>query len=681
MITQKTIDEVKLAARIEEVISGFIPVKKAGASYKCICPFHDDHSPSMHITPKLGIYHCFVCSAHGDSIKFLMEYQKITYPEAIRYLAEKYNITIEEEKKTLTAEQEAAKSEREALMNVNAYAEAYFIDQLFNTEEGRNIGLTYLRDKRGFKEETIKKFRLGYCPDGWEGLSKDAVEKGYNPDYLLTLGLCRKSEKSGKLYDFYRGRVIFPIQNVVGNSIGFGGRVMNTEAKGPKYYNSPENPVYHKSDVLYGFYFAKKAIRTQNNVYLVEGYTDVISMSEAGVENVVASSGTALTEGQIKLIKSQTDNITVLYDGDRAGIKASFRGINMLLAAGLNVKAVLLPDGEDPDSFAKAHRDSELLDYLTNNAVSIIQFKAHILMQEVGNDPLKHAEMVKDIIGSIAEVRDEIVQAFYIKECAQLFHLSEESLNVTLRQAVWARINSQPRTHTPQPQPVATENFPPYNANPLPPVAKRSEIPKQPQPQSDPMESVELNIIRLILKYGMLETYVVVGVDDDGKERVQPMRIDQYVFNEFHEEEIQFHNPVYQCFYKEYARLAQENSSQDDLQKAFALHEDADIQRIAIPILTEEEPDCSEAWLKVYDIETPKPDTDIECLNVELTGCINTFKFRLIEKQKKLLAKELEEGHPADIERQILQRLGELNKRYNEIAELLHTVIPSTIQL
>lgn len=671
MITQKCIDEIKLAARIEEVVSDFVPLKKAGSSFKGMCPFHNDHSPSMHVTPRMGIYHCFVCGASGDSIKFLREFQKISYTEALRYLADKYHIEIEEEKKQLTAEQEAAKSEREALLNVNAYAEQFFIDQLNNTEEGRNIGLTYLRDKRGFREETIKKFKLGYCPDSWETFSTKAVDDGYKPEDLITLGLCRRSDKTGRLFDFYKGRVIFPIFNAIGNTIGFGGRVMTTEVKGPKYYNSPENPIYHKSDVLYGFYQAKKAIRTKDNVYLVEGYTDVISMAESGVENVVASSGTALTEGQIRLIKSQTNNITVLYDGDRAGIKASLRGINMLLAAGLSVKAVLLPDGEDPDSFAKGHRDSELYDYLTNNAVSIIKFKANILMQDVGNDPLKHAEMVKDIIATIAEVRDEIVQAFYIKECAELFNLSEESLSVSLRQAVWARMNMH-GTHRPA---LSSSNAPEQSKNQqLPSIVKPEEIPHQLQPDVNPLENVEHSIVRLILKYGMLETNVE-EIAANGEKNVRPIRIDQYIFNEFHQEEIQFENPLYQRFYQEYARLAQEKESQDELLRAFAQHDDAEIQQLAIPILSEEEPPCSEAWLKVYDIETPKPDTDIECLNQALTGCINIFKLRLIEKQKKMLTRELAENHPADIERQILQRLGELNARYKELADLRRFVI------
>ena len=345
MISRKTIDEIMLAAKIEEVVGDFIPLKRAGKDWVGLCPFHDDKDPSLHVSPRLGIYKCFVCDSAGNSVKFLMEHEKITYPDALRYLANKYHIEIEEDKRELTPEEQAAQTEREALLGVNSFAEKFFIEQMNETETGRAIGLSYFKE-RGFQENTIKKFRLGYCPEGWDTFTKAALANGYKLEYLLTTGLTKQSE-NGKTYDFYRGRVIFPIPNASGKTVGFGGRILakGKSDKVAKYFNSPENPIYHKSDILYGFFFARKSIRTKDNVYLVEGYTDVISMAEAGVENVVASSGTALTSGQIRLISSQTKNITVLYDGDAAGIKASLRGINLLLEAGLNVKTVLLPDG------------------------------------------------------------------------------------------------------------------------------------------------------------------------------------------------------------------------------------------------------------------------------------------------------------------------------------------------
>lgn len=667
MIPQRTIDEIKAAVNIEEVISEFVPLKRAGKSWVGKCPFHDDHSPSMHVTPHLGIYKCFVCDAKGDAVRFLMEHEKISYPEALRYLANKYHIAIEEEKRVLSPEEEAAKNERDALMNVNEYAEKFFIDQLNNTEEGKDIGLTYLCDARGFQPATIKKFRLGYCPSTWDALTQDAQKKGYKLEYLLKLGLTKKSE-TGKLFDFYHGRIIFPIHNSLGKPIGFGGRVMQSNAKAAKYFNSPESEVYHKSDILYGFYFAKKEIRSQDNVYLVEGYTDVISMHEAGVENVVASSGTALTDGQIRLIKAQTSNITVLYDGDKPGIKASLRGINMLVTEGLNVRAVLLPDGEDPDSFAKSHRDAELKEYLNDHAVSIIRFKYEILSQDAGNDPLRRAEMVDDILGTIAEVKDPLKQSYYVEECSQLTGRSEEVLRVTLQQLVWKRINQQKRTEN------TAHIVGQQSVSPVTPTLK-IELPHQQAPAANANDVTELSVLRLILLYGLLETHIEKS-DQDGHRYLEKIRTDQYLFNEFHQEEIRFENPLYQRIYDEYARIAQTTNSQEELMRAFAQHEDSAIQDVVLPILMEEMPEYSPYWEDNFQIQTSKIDNDIKSLNRELTGCITLFKMRLIDKQKKLLTEELTHQHPTEIENQILKRLGELNERYKELSKMISIVIP-----
>ena len=400
MIKQKSIDSVMAAVRIEEVVGDFVSLRKQGQDYVGICPFHDDKNPSMHVSPRLGIYKCFVCDAAGNPVKFLMEHEKMSYPEAIEYLAKKYGIPLEYER-TESDEERQQRTLRESLMIVNEFAQKYFMEQLRNTEEGKLMGMAYLKE-RGFMDATIDKFGLGYCPDGWDNFTKAALEKGYKEEYLIELGLTGKSQ-SGKLYDIYRGRVIFPIHNDAGKVIGFGGRILKKDGKDPrKYVNSRENTIYHKSDTLYGIYFAKNAIHKQQNVYLVEGYTDVISMHESGVENVVASSGTSLTQGQIRMITKRTQNITVLYDGDMAGIKASMRGIDMLLEQGLKIRVCLLPDGEDPDSFAKKHRDSELQDYLAAESKDFLLFKADILSKEAGNDPIKRASMVNEILKSIS---------------------------------------------------------------------------------------------------------------------------------------------------------------------------------------------------------------------------------------------------------------------------------------
>ena len=669
MISQKTIDEIKLAAKIEEVVGDFIPLKRAGKDWVGLCPFHDDKDPSLHVSPRLGIYKCFVCDSAGDSVKFLMEHEKITYPDALRYLANKYHIDIEEDKKELTPEEQAVQTEREALLAVNSFAEKYFIEQMTETEKGRDIGLSYFKE-RGFQEITIKKFRLGYCPEGWDSFTKAALANGYKLEYLLTTGLTKQSE-NGKTYDFYRGRVIFPIHNASGKTVGFGGRILakGKSDKVAKYFNSPENPIYHKSDILYGFFFARKSIRTKDNVYLVEGYTDVISMVESGVENVVASSGTALTDGQIRLISSQTKNITVLYDGDNAGIKASLRGINLLLEAGLNVKTVLLPDGEDPDSFAKSHRDSELIDYLEQNATDFIRFKTHILLQGA-NDPIKKAAVIDEIIDTIALVKDEVTQTFYVRECAEIFQVGEDLLLTKLRKVVWKKLNTNKNGRVGDSSQQTSVQQSTTQELPLP---ERSVVTRT-KPEADTIENIEFNVVKLILKYGLYEI-TVEHTGKDGGSIFTPMRIDQYIFNEFASEEIRFKNPIYQTFYEEYARIAEHSSSQEELIHSFVNHPDKFIQNLAIPILMDENPEFSKIWRQRYDVFTPSTENNIDKLNAEVENIINFFKIRLIEERKKLLIKELKENHPIEIQRDIVKRLTELDQMRVHYANLTRTVI------
>lgn len=670
MISRKTIDEIKLAAKIEEVVGDFIPLKRAGKDWVGLCPFHDDKDPSLHVSPRLGIYKCFVCDSAGDSVKFLMEHEKISYPDALRYLAEKYHIEIEEDKKELTPEEQAMQTEREALLAVNSFAEKYFIEQMNETESGRNIGLSYFKE-RGFQESTIKKFRLGYCPEGWDTFTKAALANGYKLEYLLTTGLTKQSE-NGKTYDFYRGRVIFPIHNASGKTVGFGGRILakGKSDKVAKYFNSPENPIYHKSDILYGFFFARKSIRTKDNVYLVEGYTDVISMVESGVENVVASSGTALTDGQIRLIASQTKNITVLYDGDNAGIKASLRGINLLLEAGLNVKTVLLPDGEDPDSFAKSHRDSELIEYLENNATDFIRFKTHILLQGA-NDPIKKAAVIDEIIDTIALVKDEVTQTFYVRECAEIFQVEEELLLTKLRKVVWKKINTpKPGNSVVSQQTDTTET----TGRPTTPLPEHRTSVSHPKPETSNIESIEFIVVKLILKYGLYEIAVEEQGKDGGSIHKQ-MRIDQYIFNEFESEEIRFQNPMYQLFYDEYAVIAERSATQDELIRGFVEHPDKRIRNLTIPILMDENPEFSKIWKQRYDVFTLSTDNNIDKLSAEVENIINFFKIRLIEERKKLLIKELSEEHPESIQRDLLKRLTELDQMRRYYADQTRTVI------
>ena len=432
MITRETIDKVFETARVEEVIGDFVQLKRAGSNFKGLSPFSDERSPSFMVSPVKQIWKDFSSGKGGSVVTFLMEHEHFTYPEAIRYLAKKYNIEIEETEVSLEDKIEA--NEKESLYLVSEFAKTYFHDTLLNTEEGKAIGLSYFKE-RGFTNETIAKFGLGYSPETWDAFTKEALSKGYQLDYLEKVGLTITRE-DGKHFDRFKGRVMFPIQSLSGRNLGFGGRILTNDKKAAKYLNSPESDIYHKSKVLYGIFHAKQAIAKQNNCYLVEGYTDVIQLHQAGIENVVASSGTALTPDQIRLINRLTKNITVLFDGDAAGLRASIRGIDLILEEGMNVKVCSFPDGDDPDSFARKNSYDDLVQYLENNAKDFIQFKASLLMNEANNDPIKKADLIRDMVVSISKIPDRIKREIYIQETARIMDISEQVLLNTLAQLV-----------------------------------------------------------------------------------------------------------------------------------------------------------------------------------------------------------------------------------------------------
>lgn len=424
MIPPQKVEEILNAARIEEVIGEFVNLKRAGSSMKGLSPWTDEKTPSFVVSPAKGIYKDFSSGRGGNVVNFLMELEHFTYPEALRWLAKRYNIEVVEEVTTDPAALEA-RNERESLYIINEFAREWFAEKLWDSEEGQNIGLAYFKE-RGFKESIIKKFQLGYAPDDYQAFTNASAEKGYNQEYLLATALVK--DKNDRKYDGYRGRVIFPIQNLSGRTIGFGGRTLKADKTVPKYINSPENAVYDKSSSLYGIYFAKSAIGKEDNCYLVEGYTDVLAFHQKGIENTVASSGTALTRNQIKLIARYTQNITMVYDGDPAGIKASLRGIDLILEEGMRVKVVLLPDGHDPDSFSKEHDRIEIADYLNQNAKDFIAFKADLLMQDAKGDPVKTNEVIHAMVNSIALIPDTILRSLYINECSRLMQVSETAL-------------------------------------------------------------------------------------------------------------------------------------------------------------------------------------------------------------------------------------------------------------
>lgn len=493
MINHDTINKIMDTARIEEVVGDFVALKKRGTSLIGNCPFHNEKTPSFHVSVTKGIYKCFGCGKGGDSVHFIMDHEKYSYPEALKFLAQKYNIEVEE---TVQSNQDVeAQNARESLYIVSQFATAFFANELWTGADGRAIGLSYFKE-RGFREDIIKKFELGYSPDVWDALTLKAVNSGYKEENLERTGLTIRNDK-GKLYDRFRGRVMFPIHNFTGRVIGFGGRTLKTDKNVPKYVNSPESDIYHKSNVLYGLFHAKKAIRETDNCYLVEGYADVLSVHQAGVENVVASSGTSLTVEQIRLIGRFTQNVTILYDGDAAGIKASLRGLDMILEEGLNVKVVNFPDGHDPDSYMHKVGAGAFKIYIENNRKDFILYKATTLLKEAGNDPIKRAGIIRDIVESIAKIPDSIKASVFIRECSHLLQVEERILVSELNKMRLAKIKkagtpSGSSSYAPQQQDGPPDNLFDDNAVPGEEVGRTSV--------TDELQEQE--IIRLLLSYG-----------------------------------------------------------------------------------------------------------------------------------------------------------------------------------
>lgn len=426
MINQSTIDRIIDTANIVDVVSDYVTLRRAGASYKGLCPFHDDKTPSFSVSPARGVCKCFSCGKGGNAVHFIMEMEQLGYVEALKHLAKKYGIEVEEEQ--LTPEQRQSLSERESMFAVNEWAAKYFSDTMHNHQDGRAVGLAYFRS-RGFRDDIIAKFRLGFCLDNPEAMSREAKAKGYKEQYLVSTGLCVKRD-NGTIYDRFRGRAMFPWISVSGKVVAFGGRVLDARTKGvsQKYVNSPDSVIYHKANELYGIFQAKKQIAKEDNVYMVEGYTDVLAMHQCGIENVVANSGTALNEAQIHLLHRFTNNITLLYDGDEAGVHAATRSTDMLLAEGMNVKILLLPDGDDPDSFSRKHNATEFKQYVADHQTDFIIFKSNLLLKDASRDPIKRAKLTEDIVKSIAVIPDEIIRSTYVHECAEILNVDENML-------------------------------------------------------------------------------------------------------------------------------------------------------------------------------------------------------------------------------------------------------------
>ena len=544
MIPKETVDLILETARVEEVVGDFVSLKRRGVNLIGLCPFHNEKSPSFTVSPTKGIYKCFGCSAAGNSVNFVMEHDHVSYPEALRYLAKKYNITVKEE--NVSPEFLEQESERESLFTVAQFARTHFTENLLNTDEGKAIGLSYFKE-RGFTTTTISKFQLGYAFDSYDHLMNAAKENGYNLELLEKTGLLKKREE--RYFDFFRSRVVFPIHNVTGKVIGFGARTLKTDKKEPKYLNSPETEIYVKSNILYGIYFAKKAIIANDNCFLVEGYTDVISLAQAGVENVVASSGTALTIGQIRLIKRYTPNITILYDGDAAGIKASFRGIDMILAEGMNVKVLLFPNGEDPDSYAKKVSTEELHAFIAEHSKDFILFKTDVLLEEAQADPIKKASLIRELLSSVALVPDAITRSVYVKECSKMFEMTEQTLINELNKIRRASSNKETSYDTPPP-----------------PDEYYQEAIEEKEPESELLPQ-ERDLIRILLNYGEREIEFQITVEDeekgpDGKiknhQEILQTTIAEFIVYQLESDELNLDNEEFAGILDEYSKSIKE---------------------------------------------------------------------------------------------------------------------------
>ena len=568
MIPKQTVDDILGAARVEEVVGEYVNLKKRGANLLGLCPFHNEKTPSFTVSPAKGIYKCFGCGKAGGAVNFLMDHEQFSYPEALRFLANKYNIEIEE--REVTPEEQAAANEKESLFIVTKAAAIYFQDQLFNTENGRAIGLSYFKE-RGFREETIKNFKLGYSPDEWQAFTDFALDKGYKLEYLETTGLT--IVKGDKKFDRFKGRVMFPIQNISGTVIGFGGRTLKEEKKTAKYLNSPESEIYHKSRVLYGLHQARNAIVKAERCYLVEGYTDVISMHQAGVENVVSSSGTSLTEGQIRLIKRYTSNITLLFDGDEAGMKAAFRGVDMILGEGMNVKVLAFPEGEDPDTFAQKMSTEDLQTYLSENAHDFIRYKTNLLLKETGDDPMKRAELIRDIVGSIALIPDPIARSVYIQECSDMMDIGEEALMSELNKVRRKKISTQLRRQQQEEQ-TSTDPLLISSGKEKPSLANAVEI-------------QEKDIIRSLIKFGDEVILIPQEQGEKGEEKVEPIEatVAEFIVLELEQDGLRFSKKLYQTIYELYKNAVENESSLDE--NHFVSNTDKDISSFAIECLME----------------------------------------------------------------------------------------------
>jgi len=667
MIDDATKNRILDTAQILEVVSDFVTLRRRGTNYIGLCPFHNERTPSFNVNPARGIFKCFGCGKSGDAARFLMEHEQMTFPEALHWLAHKYGIPIEE--RELTPEERQQQSLRESVGIINEYAREWFEKQLWDTGAGRAIGLAYFRS-RGFRDDIIKKFQLGYCPDGQDTMAQEAIAKGYKPELLVQAGVAYAYD-DGRLRDRFHGRVMFPIHSLSGKVIAFSGRIMQSDAKAAKYVNSPESPIYTKSNELYGIWLAKSAIVKQDKCFLVEGNTDVVSMHQAGIENVVASCGTSLTTGQIRKIHRFTPNITVLYDGDSAGIHASLRGIDMLLEEGMNVKVVLLPDGEDPDSFARSHNADEFRSFIDQHEVDFIQFKTNLLLADVGDDPFKRAELIKDIVLSISKIPEQIVRSTYITACSQMLHTDEriiisevdkrrrEAREKAKKEVVRAEGHSESTENEEAGNRETKENnsLSTYSASTQsePRIESASNSIQNLSSENQLLRQKELLLMQQILRHG--EETAIVDTLEDGSEHA--FTVTEVILGDLQNDELVFSDPLLRQMADE---LLQHFGEADfSASRYFLRHDDSRIRTLAADLMGDR-----------YEVSRIfKADTSLRDVVPHL---LNDYKMALVEQKVKTLQASMKDpqvmGDP-QLCQQIMEEYKELIEARKALAKQL----------
>lgn len=650
MIKPDIIDQIFTTARIEEVVGDFVTLRRRGTNHIGLCPFHNEKTPSFNVSAAKGIYKCFGCGKGGNAVNFIMELEHFSYPEALKYLAKKYNIEIEEEK--LSPEQQEIMDEKESLFNLTAFAQKHFEETLHNSDEGKAVGLTYFKE-RGFTTEIIKKFGLGYSLNTWDDFTSKALKNGYKKDLLEKSSLVRT--KDHQTYDAFRNRVIFPIHNLSGRVLGFGARILTSDKNKPKYINTAESDIYHKGKVLYGLYFAKSAVVQKDNCYLTEGYTDVISMHQAGIENVIASSGTSLTTDQIKLIRRYTSNITLLFDGDAAGIKAAFRGIDMILTEDMNVKVVLFPQGEDPDSYARNYRPAEVKEYIEKNAVDFISFKTNLLLQETQNDPIKKASLIKEIALSISLIGEPIARSLYVKKSSDLLQISEGLL--------LAEVNRQRKKSANDQQPAPTPQEEEGWVN-MPPIESEEQL----KPAFS-VENQEREVIRALLIYAT-QNIIIPYTDGEGKEHKWEGSVGFYLVNDITNDGLTFEDPIYQKIFDVFKDQHLQQQAFADEQYFLSINDD-NLRSKVIDILSSPY-SLSNQWEDKHRIYVKKEEDDLKKTVMEI---LYVFKLRKLEKIIMEGNDQLSKNIPQEEMLQLLTNLKNMGKVRERIARELSRIV------